>query len=93
LSNWKFSYKIQQGKFKGFGFGGGLFYVADVEAEIPNDFVLLADASLFYDRDNWRAQLNFQNLFDKEYLESSQASTGIFYGAPFTVLGSVSVEF
>jgi iron complex outermembrane recepter protein len=91
------SYEIQKGKFKGFGFGGGLFYVADVEAEIPNDFVLpsyvRADASLFYDRDNWRVQLNFKNLFDKEYFESAESTAVIFPGAPFSVLGSVSVEF
>ncbi|MBE9045818.1 TonB-dependent siderophore receptor [Pleurocapsales cyanobacterium LEGE 10410] len=91
------TYEIQQGSLQGLGFGAGLFYVGDVEAEIPNDFVLpsyvRADASLFYDRDNWRAQLNFKNLFDKEYFESSQNTDLIFPGAPFTVLGSVSVEF
>jgi iron complex outermembrane recepter protein len=91
------SYEIQKGKFQGLGFGGGLFYVADVEAEIPNDFVLpsyvRADASLFYDRDTWRVQLNFKNLFDTEYFESSQNSSLIFPGAPFSVLGSVAVEF
>jgi iron complex outermembrane recepter protein len=91
------SYEIQKGKFQGFGFGAGLFYVADVEAEIPNDFVLpsyvRADASLFYDRDTWRVQLNFKNIFDTEYFESSQNTSLIFPGAPFSVLGSVSVEF
>ena len=91
------TYEIQQGSLQGLGFGAGLFYVGDREAEIPNDFVLpsyvRADASLFYDRDNWRAQLNFQNLFDKEYLESSQNTILIYPGVPFTVLGSVSVEF
>jgi iron complex outermembrane recepter protein len=91
------SYEIQNGEYKGLGFGGGLFYVADVEAEIPNDFVIpsyvRADASLFYNRDNWKLGLNFKNLFGKEYFESSQNSSLIFPGAPFTVLGSVSVEF
>ena len=91
------TYEIQQGSLQGLGFGAGLFYVGDREAEIPNDFVLpsyvRADASLFYDRDNWRAQLNFKNLFDKEYFESSQNTSLIYPGAPFTVLGSVSVEF
>ena len=91
------TYEIQQGSLQGLGFGAGLFYVGDVEAEIPNDFVIpsyvRADASLFYDRDNWRAQLNFKNLFDKEYFESSQNTSLIYPGAPFTVLGSVSVEF
>jgi iron complex outermembrane recepter protein len=91
------SYEIQTGEYKGFGFGAGLFYVADVEAEIPNDFVIpsyvRADASLFYKRDKWKLGLNFKNLFGKEYFESSQNTGAIYPGAPFTVLGSVSVEF
>ena len=91
------TYEIQQGSFEGLGFGTGLFYVGDREAEIPNNFVLpsyvRADASLFYDRENWRAQLNFQNLFDKEYLESAQTTDLIFPSAPFTVIGRVSVQF
>jgi iron complex outermembrane recepter protein len=91
------SYEIQQGEFQGFGAGAGLFYVGNVEAEIPNDFVIpsyvRADASLFYNRDNWKLGLNFKNLFGKEYFESAQNSSLIFPGAPFTVLGSVSVEF
>ncbi len=91
------SYEIQKGEYKGFGAGAGLFYVGNVEAEIPNDFVIpsyvRADASLFYNRDNWRVGLNFKNLFDNKYFESSQNTALIFPGAPFTVLGSVSVEF
>ena len=91
------TYEVQQGSLQGLGFGAGLFYVGDREEEIPNDFVLpsyvRADASLFYERNNWRAQLNFRNLFDKEYLESAQNTNAIYPGAPFTVLGRVSVEF
>jgi iron complex outermembrane recepter protein len=91
------SYEIQKGEYKGFGAGAGLFYVGNVEAEIPNDFVIpsyvRADASLFYNRDSWKLGLNFKNLFGKEYFESSQNTALIFPGAPFTVLGSVSVEF
>ncbi|MBE9168809.1 TonB-dependent siderophore receptor [Pleurocapsales cyanobacterium LEGE 06147] len=91
------TYEIQQGSLQGLGFGAGLFYVGDVEAEIPNDFVIPSyvrvDASLFYRRDNWRAQLNFQNLFNKKYLESTQDTDLLQPGAPFTVVGTVSVEF
>lgn len=29
------TYEIQKGNFQGFGVGAGLFYVGDVEAEIP----------------------------------------------------------
>lgn len=91
------TYQIQKGNLQGLGFGAGLFYVSDVEAELPNDFVVpsyvRADASIFYNRNNWKVGLNFKNLFDTAYYEASGASTGIVYpGAPFTVLGTFSVQ-
>jgi iron complex outermembrane receptor protein len=51
------------------------------------------DASLFYRRDTWRLGLNFKNIFGTEYFESSQNTALIYPGAPFSVLGTVSVEF
>ena len=90
------SYELQQGSLQGAGFGFGLFYVGDRETGIPNDFVLpsyvRADASLFYRRENWNAQLNFKNLFDTEYFEGTAGNVTL-RGAPFTVLGKVAVEF
>jgi iron complex outermembrane recepter protein len=89
------TYEIQKGRWKGFGLGGGLFFVGNREAELPNTFEIpsyvRADATIFYKRDNWRVGLNFKNLTSTRYYESQG-----FYlrpGAPFTVLGSVSVNF
>jgi len=91
------TYEIQEGKLQGLGFGAGLFYVGDREAQIPNGLVLPSyvrgDASIFYSRNDWQFQLNFQNLFDTNYFESSQNTRTIFPGAPFTVVGRVSVRF
>jgi iron complex outermembrane recepter protein len=91
------TYEIQHGNLQGLGFGVGVFYVGDREAELPNELVLpsyvRADASIFYKRDNWRVGLNFKNLFDTKYYESSQNTALIYPGAPFTVLGTVAVEF
>jgi iron complex outermembrane recepter protein len=90
------TYEIQKGVAKGLGFGMGLFYIGDREAEVPNDFMLpsyvRADASLFYRRQNWSAQLNFRNLFNTQYYESS-GFFNTFPGAPLTVIGTVSVRF
>jgi iron complex outermembrane receptor protein len=91
------TYEIQQGDLQGLGFGLGLFYVGDREAQLPNNFVLPSylrtDASIFYRRDNWRLGVNLKNLFNTQYLESAQ-NTGLIYpGAPFSVLGTVSVRF
>ncbi|MEH2419759.1 MAG: TonB-dependent siderophore receptor [Nostoc sp.] len=89
------SYEIQNGNWKGFGFGGGVFYTGDREAELPNTFKIpsyvRADATIFYKRDNWRVGLNFKNLFDTQYYDSQ----GYYLrpGAPLTVLGTFSVQF
>jgi iron complex outermembrane recepter protein len=89
------TYEIQTGTLKGLGFGAGVSYVGEVEAELPNSFVLpayvIANATIFYQRGNWRAALNFKNLFNTNYYSNQGAA--IYPGDPFTVLGSVSFGF
>ncbi|WP_248277149.1 TonB-dependent siderophore receptor [Brasilonema octagenarum] len=89
------TYEIQDGNWKGLGFGGGLFYTGDREAELPNTFKIpsyvRADATIFYKRDNWRVALNFKNLFDTRYYDSQ--GYYLLPGAPLTVLGTISVQF
>lgn len=89
------TYEIQSGGLQGLGFGAGLVFVGEREAQLPNTIELpsyvRADASIFYRRNNWRTALNFKNLFDTKYY-----NTQGFYvtpAAPFTVLGTFSVEF
>ncbi|MGF1542834.1 MAG: hypothetical protein ACFCU5_20730, partial [Pleurocapsa sp.] len=60
-------------------------------AFLPNYF--RTDAAIFYERERWRAGLNFTNLFDETYYETAQSRDIIYSGAPFTVQGTVSVEF
>ncbi|MEH2462216.1 TonB-dependent siderophore receptor [Nostoc sp.] len=89
------TYEIQQGDFKGLGFGGGVFFVGDRKGDLANTLTVPSyvrtDAAIFYRRDNWRAALNFKNLFDVNYIESSYY--GVYYGAPLTVQGTVSFSF
>ncbi|MEH1836734.1 MAG: TonB-dependent siderophore receptor [Nostoc sp.] len=91
------TYEIQTGGLKGFGFAGGLFFVGDRQGDLPNTFTLPSyvrtDAAIFYRHDNWRVGLNFKNLFDIYYFESANSRNGVFPGAPFTVLGTVSWQF
>ncbi|MEH2277489.1 MAG: TonB-dependent siderophore receptor [Nostoc sp.] len=91
------TYEIQTGSWKGFGFGGGLFFVGDRQGDLPNTFTLPSyvrtDAVIYYRRDNWRVGLNIKNLFDVNYFESSNSRYGVFPGAPLTVLGTVSWQF
>ncbi len=88
-------YEIGQGDLKGFGFGGGLTFLGARQGNTENTIELpaytLANALLYYKRDNWKFQLNFENLFNTEYFPS--APFGAIPGAPFTVKAQVSVKF
>jgi len=90
-------YEFQSGALQGFGVGVGLFYVGerpgffDTSYELPS--YLRTDAALYYQRDRFRAALNFRNLFDITYFESSYGRGRIFYGEPFAVQGTISWEF
>ncbi|MFE4106867.1 TonB-dependent siderophore receptor [Almyronema epifaneia] len=92
-------YELQQGDLQGLGFGLGLFFVGDREGNLNNTFELPAyvrsDAMVYYQRDQVRFQLNFQNLFDIDYFEASRSGNDleIVAGEPLTVLGTVSWQF
>jgi iron complex outermembrane receptor protein len=89
------TYEIQNGGLQGLGFGAGLVFVGDREVQLPNTIKLpsyvRADASIFYQRNNYRLALNFKNISNTKYYNTQ----GFFItpAAPFTVLGTVSVEF
>lgn len=92
------TYEIQSGDLQGLGFGAGLFYVGERQGDFENTYelpsYLRTDAAIYYRRNNWRAALNFKNLFDVEYFKSVNfGRAAIEPGAPFTVIGSFEVEF
>lgn len=93
------TYEIQKGNLQGLGFGIGFNYVGEREGGLPNSFqadsFFLTNAAIFYRRDNWRFALNFKNLFDVDYIDAvgNDRIRGIYPGEPFTVIGSISVEF
>ncbi|CAN5666980.1 TonB-dependent siderophore receptor [soil metagenome] len=92
-------YEIQSGDFAGLGFGLGVNWVGDRQGDLQNSFDLgsyfLTNAAVSYQRDSWRFGLNFQNLFDVNFIEGSPRTRtrGIEPGEPFTVLGSISYKF
>ncbi|MEM8718514.1 MAG: TonB-dependent siderophore receptor [Cyanobacteria bacterium P01_G01_bin.39] len=93
------TYEIQQGSLQGLGFGGGFVFVGERQGDLANSFAVddyfLTNAALFYKRDNWRLALNFENLFDVDYIVSTfnRRESGNEVGDPFSVIGSVSMEF
>jgi len=96
LSVWT-TYEIQTGNLAGLGLGLGLFFLDDRPANRENTVELPSfwrtDLALFYRRENWQAQLNIENLFDTDYFASANDTLGVMPGAPFTILGTVSIEF
>lgn len=90
-------YEIQSGSLKGLGFGLGLFYVGDRQADLDNSFELPSyfrtDAAIFYKQGQLRAQVNFRNLFGVDYFDSARDLLRVFPGEPFTVQGTISWEF
>ncbi|MEH2466265.1 TonB-dependent siderophore receptor [Nostoc sp.] len=89
------TYEFQKGNLQGLQFGAGLFFKGDRTANIDDPFTLpsyvTTDALISYKRDNWRAALNFKNIFNVKYYESNDYLT--FPEAPFTLQGTISVTF
>ncbi|MBD2091395.1 TonB-dependent siderophore receptor [Microcoleus sp. FACHB-1515] len=84
-------YELQEGTLEGLGLGAGVFYadesLVDVGSTETNSSSWRTAALLYYRRDNWRVQLNVDNLFDAEYSRYSRREE------PFTIRGTVSVTF
>lgn len=77
-------YTLQDGAWKGFGFGAGVRYTGQSFADQQNtlrvpDFVL-GDAAIHYERDRWRAAVNVSNVADETYVGSCSSPTACFYG-------------
>lgn len=92
---------------QGLRLGFGVFAAGDRQGNPQNNFILPGyvrlDAFAGYRRNvgptRVTAQMNIENLTDKEYFEgtdvffNSGPRLGIFPGAPLTVIGSLRVEF
>ncbi|MDS3862280.1 TonB-dependent receptor [Thermosynechococcaceae cyanobacterium BACA0444] len=93
------TYELQEGAAKGLGFGLGLFYIDNRYGDLDNSFILPSyfrtDAALYYRRDNWRVQLNFENLFDVNYIKNATFDYRLALdpGRPFSVSGTFRIDF
>jgi iron complex outermembrane receptor protein len=92
------TYTVQKGDLQGLGFGLGLFYVGERQADLENSFqlgdYLRTDAAIYYRRNGFNAAINVRNLFDIDYVSSGSSGTlFVNRGDPFTIIGSVSWEF
>ncbi|WP_332848281.1 TonB-dependent receptor [Massilia sp. S19_KUP03_FR1] len=80
------THELQNGAWKGLGFGAGVYYVGAREANLPNIYRLpgyaRVDASLSYRSGPWRTQLNVANLFNRRYVSGGAASVFNYALAP-----------
>ena len=91
------TYTIPSGGLEGLGFGLGLFYVGERQGDLENSFQMPSyfrtDAAIYYKRDRFKVGLNVKNLFDIDYIDSSDDILRVNVADPLTVQLSVSYEF
>ena len=98
------TYTIQSGPFQNLGAGVGFFAAAKRLGDFQNSYEMpgyvRTDAALYYRkpevvrRTNLIASLNFRNLLDTQYYEGSRENRReIYAGVPFTVLGTLRLEY
>lgn len=93
------TYEIQSGDLAGLGFGLGVNWASDREGDLENSFELdsyfLTNAAIFYKQENLEYRLNFENIFDVNYIQGTPRTRtrGIEPGDPFTVKASVRYRF
>ncbi|WP_099867406.1 TonB-dependent siderophore receptor [Pararhizobium haloflavum] len=90
-------YTFQEGaRLAGLGFGAGARYLGERFGDNANtielDATTLVDLGVHYERDNLRASLNVNNVFDEEYLSSCSAF-GCYYGNGRTIGGKLTVRW
>ncbi|NWN81466.1 MAG: TonB-dependent siderophore receptor [Halomonas sp.] len=91
-STW-LDYVFQEGALQGLKLGGGVRYVGgSVYGDISVPEYTLVDAMARYDfAGSWRAQVNVNNMTDKEYVAS--CDYWCYYGESRSVIGSLSYRF
>ena len=91
------TYQLQEGALEGLGFGLGVYFVGDRNGELRRPFEVpgytRTDASIFYERDSFRTQVNFENLFDVRYFEGARDQFRVQPGSPFGISASMRWEF
>jgi iron complex outermembrane receptor protein len=82
-------YTLQSGVLSGLGFGAGVRHLGDSYGNVPNTqkapSVTLADASVHYDWQEFRLQVNADNVFDKKYVASPIGANFATFGPTRTI--------
>ncbi|WP_158409460.1 TonB-dependent siderophore receptor [Gloeocapsa sp. PCC 73106] len=91
------TYTIQKGNLEGLGFGFGVFFEGERDGDLQNSFTIPSyarlDAALYYRRENLKLALNLKNITDQRYFQGARNEARVIPGEPFTILGTISLEF
>ena len=86
-------YTNSKGSLRGLGGNFGVRYVGTTAGDVENDLILpsytLTDASLRYDHNHYRFQINVTNLANKTYVPVCESVNYCNYGYKRRVIGSV----
>ncbi|KRR16302.1 ligand-gated channel [Bradyrhizobium lablabi] len=97
LSSGWIDYTFQEGPLTGFGFGGGVRYIGGSFADninlMPVPSVVLGDATVHYEWQNWRAALNVINVADTTYVANCSSTNACFYGDRRRVTASLAFKW
>jgi iron complex outermembrane receptor protein len=97
LSSAWVDYTFQEGPLTGFGLGGGVRYIGSSFADnlntMPVPSVVLGDATVHYEWQNWRAALNVINVADTIYVANCSSATACFYGDRRRATASLSYKW
>ena len=90
-------YTFKTGPLTGFGFGGGVRYNGVSYADQTNLLAVpeyvVGDASVHYEYQNWRFQLNVTNIADNIYVGSCSTPTACFYADRRRAVASVAYKW
>lgn len=92
-------YTIQEGRFKGLGFGiGGHYYSAQpgnmsytTQFDLPARGIV--DAAVYYQRGAFSAQVNVNNVLDREYFLGAYDDLYVLPGEPLNVRATIGWKF
>lgn len=88
---------LQEGRFKGLGAGFGVTYYSSQYVDYNNSVELpaftLLDAALYYQRKNFRLQVNFGNITDRRYYTGGSDELNLYRGDPFNIRAAASWLF
>jgi iron complex outermembrane receptor protein len=90
-------YAFQSDALTGLRLGGGLRWNGESYADKANTLEVpdytVVDASISYEKANWKGQLNASNLFDKKAVSSCQDANSCFYNEPRKVTASLTYSW